>query len=72
MRWYSFIKSYPPKNIYKPGAINVVADALSRNQISNASGSIESVSDQNTQHLAESSFENVKQETRKSLNQLKQ
>jgi len=32
----------------------------------------ESVSDQNTQHSAESSFENVIQETRKPLNQFKQ
>jgi len=26
-RWYSFIESFTPKIIYKPGATNVVADA---------------------------------------------
>jgi len=71
-RWYSFIESYSPKIIYKPGSTNVVADALSRIQINNLTDSNESVSDQNTQHSAESSFENVMQETRKPLNQFKQ
>jgi len=71
-RWYSFIESYSPKIIYKPGSTNVVADALSRIQINNLTDSNESVSDQNTQHSAESSFENVIQETRKPLNQFKQ
>jgi len=52
-RWYSFIESYSPKIIYKPGATNVVADALSRIQINNLTESNESVSDQNTQHSAE-------------------
>jgi len=28
-RWYSFIESYSPKIIYKPGSTSVVADALS-------------------------------------------
>jgi len=60
-RWYSFIESYSPK----------VAYALSRIQINNLTDSNESVSDQNTQHSAESSFENVIQETRKPLNQFK-
>jgi len=72
-RWYSFIESYSPKIIYKPGATNVVADALSRIQINILTKSNESVSDQNTQHSAESSsFENVIQETRIPLNQFKQ
>jgi len=56
-RWYSFIESYSPKIIYKPGATNVVADALLRIQINNLSKSNESVSDQNTQYSAESNFE---------------
>jgi len=71
-RWYSFIESFTPKVIYKPGTTNVVADALSRIQINNLTDSNESVSDLNTQHSAESSFENVIQETRKPLNQFKQ
>jgi len=71
-RWYSFIESYSPKIIYKPGFTNIVADALSRIQINNLTDSNETVSDQNTQHSAESSFENVIQETRKPLNQFKQ
>jgi len=71
-RWYYFIESYSPKIIYKSGATNVVADALSRIQNYNLTERNESVSDQNTQHSAESSFENVVQETRKPLNQLKQ
>jgi len=33
--WYSFIESYSPQIIYRPGATDVVADALSRIQISN-------------------------------------
>jgi len=68
-RWYTFIESYSPKIIFKPGSTNVVADALSRSQINNLTDSNETVSDQNTQHSAESSFENVIQETRKPLNQ---
>jgi len=48
-RWYSFIESYSPKIIYRPGATNVVADALSCIQINNLTESNESVSDQNTQ-----------------------
>jgi len=52
--------------------IYVVPDALSRIQINNLTESNESVSAQNTQHSAESSFENVIQETRKPLNQFKQ
>jgi len=71
-RWYSFIESYSPKIIYKPGSTNVVADALSRIQINNLTDRNESVSNQNTQHSAENSFENVIQETRKPLNQFKQ
>jgi len=63
-RLYSFIESYSPKNIYKPGTTNVVADALSRIQINNFKESIKLISDQNTQHSAASSFENVTQETR--------
>jgi len=70
-RWYSFIESYSLKIIYKPGSTNVVADALLRIQINNLTDSNESVSDQNTKHSAESSFENI-QETRKPLNQFKQ
>jgi len=70
--WYSFIESYSPKIIYKPGSSNVVADALSRIQINNLTDSNETVADQNTQHSAESSFQNVTQETRKPLNQFKQ
>jgi len=31
-RWYSCFESYSPNIIYKPGATNVVADALSRIQ----------------------------------------
>jgi len=62
-----FIESCSFKIIYKPGATNVVADALSRIQINNKPESNESVSDQNTQHSVESSFENVIQETRKTL-----
>jgi len=71
-RWNSFIESYFPKIIYKPGSTNVVADAVSRIQINNLTDSNETFSDQNTQHSAESSFENVIQETRKPLNQFKQ
>jgi len=71
-RWYSFKESFTPKVIYKPGTTNVVADALSRIQINNLTDSNESVSDLNTQQSAESSFENVIQETRKPLNQFKQ
>jgi len=71
-RWYSFIESFTPKVIYTPGITNVVADALSRIQINNLTDSNESVSDLNTQYSAESSFENVTQETRKPLNQFKQ
>jgi len=71
-RWYSFIESFTPKVIYKLGTTNVVADALSRIQVNNLTDSNESVSDQNTQHSTESSFENVIQETRKPLNQFKQ
>ncbi len=50
-----------PKIIYKPGTTNVVADALSRIKINNITNSDleQSDSDQNTQHSAESSFENV-------------
>ncbi len=64
-----FIESFTPKITYKPGTTNVVADALSRIKINNiANNNIEqSSSDQNTEHSAESSFENVIQETRKSL-----
>jgi len=51
-----------------PGPTNVAADALSRIQINNLTESNESVSDQNTQHSAESSFENVIQEPPKPLN----
>jgi len=71
-RWYSFIESYSPKIIYEPGSTNVVADALSRIQINNLTDSNETVSHQNTQHSAESSFENVIQETRNPLSQCKQ
>jgi len=76
-KWYSFIESFTPKIIYKPGTTNVVADALSRIQInyitnSDINVSEQSNSDQETQHSAESSFENVLQETSKPLNQLKQ
>jgi len=76
-RWYSFIESCIPKIIYKPGTTKVVADALSRIQINNITNSDidiseQSNSDQDTQHSAESSFENVIQETRKPLNQFKQ
>jgi len=71
-RWYSFNESYSPEIIYKPGSTNVVADALSRIQINNLTDSNETLSDKNTQHSAESSFENVIQETRKPLNQFKQ
>jgi len=71
-RWYSVVESYSPNIIYNPEATNVVADALSRIQIKNLTESNESVSDQNTQHSEESSFENVIQETRKPLNQFKQ
>jgi len=71
-RWYSFIESYSHKIIYKPGATNVVAVALSRIQINNLTESNESFSDQNTQYSAETSFENVIKETRKSINQFKQ
>jgi len=42
-RWYSFIESYSPKIIYKPGATNVVADALSRIQINSLTENILSV-----------------------------
>jgi len=69
---YSFIECFSPKIIYKPRSTNVVADALPRIQINNLTDSNETVSDQNTQHSAESSFENVIQETRKPLNQFKQ
>ncbi len=34
-RWHSFIESYTPKIIYKPGTTNVVADALSPIKINN-------------------------------------
>jgi len=51
-RWYSFIESFTPKVIYKPGTTNVVADALSRIQINNLTDSNESVSDLSTQHSA--------------------
>ncbi len=76
-KWYSFIESFTPKIKYKPGTTNVVADALSRIQINNITNSDineseQSNSDQDTQHSAESSFENVIQETRKPLNQFKQ
>jgi len=73
-RWYSFIESFTPKIIYKPGTTNVVADALSRIQINNITDSDveQSNSDQNTQHSAKSSFENVIQEARKPLIQFKQ
>jgi len=49
-RWYSFIESFTPKIIYKPGTTNVVADALSRIQINNITDSDveQSNSDQNT------------------------
>jgi len=62
-RWYSFIESFTPKIIYKRGTINVVADTLSRIQISNITNSDldvsdQSNSDQDAQHSAESSFEN--------------
>jgi len=65
------------KIIYKPGTTNVVADALSPIQINNITNSDidaskQSFSDQDTQRSAESSFENVIQETRKPLNQFKQ
>jgi len=66
--WYSFIKSYSPKIIFKPGSTNVVADALSRILINSLTDSNESVSDQNTHPSAESSFENDIQETHKPLN----
>ncbi len=52
-RWYCFIESFPPKIIYKFGTTNVVADALSNSDLE------QSNSDKNTQHSAESSFENV-------------
>ncbi len=70
-RWYSFIESFTPKIIYNTRTTNVVADALSRIKINNITNSDleQSNSDQNTQHSAESSFENVIQETRKPLNQ---
>jgi len=70
-RWYSFIESSTPKIIYKHGTTNVVADALSRIQINNITDSDveQSNSDQNTQHSAKCSLENVIQETRKPLNQ---
>jgi len=71
-RSYSFIESFTPKVINKPGTTNVVADALSRIEINNLIDSNEQVSYQNTQHSAESSFENVIQETRKPLNQCNQ
>jgi len=54
--------------IFKAGSTNVVADALSIIQINNLTDSKESVSEQNTPNSAESSFENVIQETRKPLN----
>jgi len=44
-RWYSFIESYSPKLIYKPGSTDVVADALSRIKINNLTDSNETVSD---------------------------
>jgi len=51
-RWYSFIESFTPKVIYKPGTTNEFADALSRMQINNLTDSNESVSDLNTRHSA--------------------
>jgi len=67
-----FYDGYSPKIIFKPGSTNVVADVFSRIQINNLTDNNESVSDQNTQHSAESSFDNVIRETRKPLNQCKQ
>jgi len=72
-RWYSFIESFIPKIIYKPGTTNVATDAVSRIQIHNVTNSDidvseQSNSDQDTQHSAESSFENVIPETSKPLN----
>jgi len=69
-RWYSFIESFTPKIIYKPGTKGVVADALSRVQINNITNSDigvfeQSNSDQDTQRSVESSFKNVIQGARK-------
>ncbi len=67
-------ESFTSKIIYKPGTTNVVAGALFRIKINNITNSDleQSNSDQNTQHSAESSFENVIQETRKPLNEFQQ
>ncbi|XP_054745735.1 basic-leucine zipper transcription factor A-like [Anastrepha obliqua] len=57
-RWRSFIEEFSPKIIYKPGATNVVADALSRQMLNNLTNSKEhsesSDSLADTQHSAES------------------
>lgn len=57
--WYSFIQSFTPKIQYQP--VNNLSDA----DIS------EDSSDENSIHSAESSFENVIEETNKPLNQFK-
>jgi len=66
-RWYSFIESYSLKIIHKLGAKNVVADALLSIQVNHLTESIESVSGQNTQHSAKSSFANVIQKILKPI-----
>lgn len=75
-RWRSFIEEFSPKIIYKPGATNVVADALSRQILNNITSSEESDrsgdSVTNTQHSAESSDEYHIHETKKPLNHFKQ
>lgn len=48
-RWMSFIEEYSPKFVYKPGATNVVAEALSRQTLNNIS---DDESLQGTQHSA--------------------
>ncbi len=60
-RWFNYIESFSPKILYKPGTINVVADALSRIEINNITEEEEDVesTDYGTQHSAESSFSNI-------------
>ncbi len=48
-RWKNFIEEYGAKLVYKPGHQNVVADALSRQQINNT------VNSDDSQHSAQSS-----------------